>query len=139
MLRILIVDDDLYIRDLYQEICTDAGYDVSIAVDGEDGLAKLRVGGYDLVLLDVMMPKKDGIAVLQELKDHPPQKPNNVILILTNLANVPVMEETLRKGAKGFLIKTETTPDILLEHIKKHLTQKKIEPDIKPKMITLLK
>lgn len=123
MARILIVDDDLYIRDLYQEICVDAGYDVSVAIDGEDGLVKLREGGYDVVLLDVMMPKKDGLAVLQGLIDTPPQKPNKVILILTNLANIPVMEEATKKGAAGFLVKTDTTPDILLEQIKKHLPQ----------------
>jgi len=121
MARILIVDDDLYIRELYQEICTDAGYEVSVAVDGEEGFQKMHEGGFDVVLLDIMMPKKDGLGVLNELLVSPPVQPNKNIILLTNLAHEPVVKEALEKGAKAFLIKADITPDILLEKIKEYL------------------
>lgn len=121
MARILIVDDDLYIRDLYQEICTDAGYEVTVAVDGEEGFQKMHEGGFDVVLLDIMMPKKDGLGVLNELIVSPPVQPNKNIILLTNLAHEPVVKEALEKGAKAFLIKADITPDILLEKIKEYL------------------
>ena len=55
--RILVVDDDEYIRDLYNEILSDAGYDVEIASDGADALDVLEKKSFDLVLLDIIIPK----------------------------------------------------------------------------------
>ena len=66
--KILIVDDDLYLRELYEEILKDAGYDVETAINGEEGLTKLLSPSYNLALLDVMMPKLDGVGVLTKLK-----------------------------------------------------------------------
>lgn len=119
--KILLVDDDQYIRELYVEVLKDAGYEVTPAVDGEDALAKLTTGGYDLVLLDIMMPKLDGIGVLKSLKEKPATTPNGAVILLTNLAHDPVLKEATSLGAKSFLIKADITPDQLIQKVKEYL------------------
>lgn len=117
--RILVIDDDELIRDLYEEILKGEGFEVIIAKDGEDGLAHLKEGGFDVVLLDVMMPKLDGIGVLTKIKESPPQKPNGPILLLTNLDHDPSLSQALNLGAKSFLLKADMLPPVLIGHIKK--------------------
>lgn len=121
--KILVVDDDLYIRELYEEVLKNAGYDVETAVDGVDGLQKLKVGGFDLVYLDVVMPKLDGKAVLAELAKSPPLKKNGHVILLSNLGNDPVTQEAIKTGATSYLTKADITPDQLLAYTKKYLAQ----------------
>ena len=121
--KVLVVDDDLFIRELYEEVLKDDGFEVESAVDGEEGLKKIQQGGFDLILLDVMMPKKDGLGVLSELAINKPSQPNGPILLLTNLGHDPIIKEAMTKGATSYLNKADMTPDQLLENIKKFLTQ----------------
>ncbi len=120
MHKVLVVDDDEYIRDLYEEILKDSGFTVDTAVDGKDGFDKIIAGSYDLVLLDIMMPKMDGVEVLRSLAKEAKAKAEKVVL-LTNLAHDPVMKEALDLGAKAYLIKADLTPDQLVEKIKEIL------------------
>jgi len=120
--RILIIEDDVYIRDLYAEILGEAGYDVATAVDGEEGLVKAKTGGYHLILLDVMMPKLDGLGVLHGLQQNPPQNPNGQVILLTNLAQDEVVQEALKTGANDFVIKSDLNPQELLTRLKSYLT-----------------
>lgn len=120
--KVLIIDDDTYIRELYDELLKQEGYEVETAKDGETGLQKIQAGGYDLVLLDIMLPKLDGHGILVKLKESPPKNPNGPIIILTNLANDPIIEESVKLGAKASYIKSDHTPEEFLEMIKKHLT-----------------
>lgn len=119
--KILIIDDDLYIRDLYEELLKGNDRVVETAKDGEEGLAKISQGGYDLILLDIMMPKLDGFGVLTKLKDSPPKTKNGPIIILTNLANDPVIDECMKAGAKAFYIKSDHTPEEFLTMVQKYL------------------
>ncbi len=119
--KILLIDDDTYIRDLYNELLTSEGFEIDLAKDGATGLEKIQQGGYDLVLLDIMLPKIDGHGVLVKLKENPPQKPNGPIIILTNLANDPIVEESVKLGAKASYIKSDHTPEEFLNMIKKYL------------------
>lgn len=116
--KILIIDDDPQFRDLYRDIFSMASFTVDTADDGEQGLVKLRNGGWDCVLLDVMMPKMDGLQVLKSLKDNPPVQPNGPIVLLTNLAQEPIVKEGLANGAKTFFLKSEFNPDEVVEKIK---------------------
>ncbi len=120
--KILIVDDELYLRELYQEILSGAGYQVEAAVDGEDGLNKITATQYDLVLLDVMMPKLDGIGVLTKLSTQQLSHPKPIIVLWTNLSHDPVIKEALEKGAKAFLVKADLTPDQIVLQVNKFLT-----------------
>ena len=117
---VLIVDDDQYLRDLYQEVLTSEGYKVDTAIDGKEGYDKLQSCLYDLVLLDVMMPKMDGLQVLTKLAELPPV-PTRKIVLLTNLAQDPVIQEAMKKGATTYLIKADLTPDQLTARIKEIL------------------
>ncbi|OGK14800.1 hypothetical protein A3H80_03905 [Candidatus Roizmanbacteria bacterium RIFCSPLOWO2_02_FULL_37_19] len=116
--KILIIDDDEYIRDLYEEILKDAKFNVDSAVDGKDGLEKIEKNTYDLVLLDVMMPKMDGLDVLKNLAE---KKMKVNIVLLTNLSHGPVIEEGKKLGAMAYLIKADLTPDQLVEKVKSYL------------------
>jgi DNA-binding response OmpR family regulator len=119
--RILIVDDDLSVRTLFSETLTSEGFEVSTAADGEQGLARLIEGGFDLVLLDVMMPKIDGLGILTELQTHPPKVKNGKIIMFTSLHDDPAVTEGMTKGAAGAIVKSDFTPDILLKKIKELL------------------
>ena len=121
MKKVLIVDDDLYIRELYEELLKDEGYEVTTGSDGAEGLTKMSEGGYDLVLLDVMMPKIDGVGILQKLAETPAKSPNGPIIILTNLANDPVIDEAKKLGAQDSFIKSDHTPDEFLGKVKEYL------------------
>lgn len=119
--KILVVDDDLYLRDLYAEILKNAGYEVDTAIDGEEGIGKIKQGGYDLIFLDMMMPKIDGLGVLTQLSQTQPPPKNGPIILLTNLGHEPVIQEALQKGAVAYLIKADITPEQLLIEVKKYL------------------
>ena len=116
--KILLVDDDMYIRDLYNEVLKEAGYDVVSRTNGDEALTELSKGGFDLILLDIMMPKLDGIGVLKSLKEKPAAAPNGPVILLTNLAHDPVLKEATSLGAQTFLIKADMTPDQLIEKVK---------------------
>ena len=119
--KVLIVDDDLYIRELYEEVLKDAGFDVSTASDGQEGLDKMAVGGFDLILLDVMMPKVDGLGVLKQMGQMSPKSPNGKVILLTNLSHDPVIQQALDTGASSFMIKADLTPDQLIEKVNSFL------------------
>lgn len=119
--RILLVEDDTFTREMYEEVLRDAAFDVESAVDGEDGLAKIKMGGYQLILLDVMMPKMDGLEVLRALKNNPPAAANGPIVLLTNLTHDPVINMAMDLGVKTHLVKSDINPGELVEKVKEFL------------------
>ena len=120
--KILIVEDDDFLREIYVEILQQEGYNVNTAVDGEDALEKIKEGGYDLVLLDIIMPKLDGLSVMKQIKNDPNAKPNKRLIFLTNLDNDAQIKEALELG-DGYLIKSQLTPDNLLKEVKLNLAK----------------
>lgn len=118
MAKILLVEDDPNARDLYSEILTTAGYTVETAEDGEKGLVKILEGGYSLVLLDVMLPKLDGLSVLAALKKETPKEPNGKIVILSNLTQDPVIREAMNLGASDHISKPSLNPAEFIAKIK---------------------
>lgn len=119
--KILIIEDDSYTRDIYEEILKDAQFEVVTAVDGQDGLIKAQEGGYSLILLDVMMPKMNGLEVLEGLKQNPPKSTNGPIILLTNLGHEEIVQDALSKGAKSYLVKSDLDPSQLVAHVRKFL------------------
>lgn len=120
--RILVVEDEQVLRDLYVQILRDAGYLVEQAEDGELALAALVRGGYDAVLLDIILPKLDGLKILEKLaRETPPQKPNRVVIILSNLGQEDVIAKSISLGAQGYMIKSDFTPDQVVKQIKYYL------------------
>ena len=84
-------------------------------------MLKLSQGGYDLILLDIMLPKKDGIQILRELRARPPAKLNGPIVALTNLGQDTVIKQCFDLGANGYLIKSAMNPDQVIAEIKSYL------------------
>ena len=121
--RILVVEDDQFLRELYDELLREEGYEVDLASDGQEGLDKATAGGYNLVLLDIMLPKIDGLDVLRKLKAAPPKKPNGPTVLLTNLGQDSIIKEGFTLGASGYLIKSAMNPDQVLNEVKVFLNK----------------
>lgn len=119
--KILIVEDDQFLREFYQELFEEEGFFVDVAVDGETGLKKIKEGDFDLVLLDIMLPKKDGLQILRDLKISPPKSGESTIVVLTNLGQDAVIKQCFALGAQGYLIKSAFNPDQVLTEIKQYL------------------
>jgi len=117
MAKILLVDDDQFIRDIYQEVLTTAGHQVDIAIDGKQGLEKILEGGYDLILLDVMMPYLDGVGIITILEERKPKSKNGPIIFLTNLAYDSAVKELVTKKQIPCLNKSDMNPDEFLQKI----------------------
>jgi DNA-binding response OmpR family regulator len=116
--KVLIVEDDQYLKDFYQELLTSAGYDVLTAVNGQEGLEKVVAQKPSLILLDIMMPVMDGKSMLHKMREIEEFKYTPVI-ILTNAGDADNMKQTMRyDNANAFLIKSNITPDELLSAVK---------------------
>lgn len=126
--RVLIIDDDTYIRELYEEVLKEEGFDVIAAKDGEEGLAHLLTGGNDVVLLDVMMPKLDGVGVLTKLRESQPKAPNGPILLLTNLDHDPILDQAVSLGVHKHLLKADMLPPTLIAAVHAALNKAATEP-----------
>jgi DNA-binding response OmpR family regulator len=120
--KLLIVEDEEMLRELYVQIFKEAGYEVDSASDGEEAFAKMNVGGYDLVLLDIVLPKKDGVQILKDLQKFPPKTPNKSVVMLTNLGQEALNGDTIPLGVSGVIVKSDYTPDQLLEEVRKKLS-----------------
>ena len=118
--RILIVEDDPLMSRMYQKIFTFESYEVVMAGDGQEGLDKAREVVPTLILLDVMMPKLNGLQVLEKLKEDPKTKSIPVIM-LTNLAGQQDAEGALAKGAIKYIIKSEHDPKEVADMVKEIL------------------
>ncbi|OGY23127.1 MAG: hypothetical protein A2172_01975 [Candidatus Woykebacteria bacterium RBG_13_40_15] len=126
MAKILVVEDDQFLRELYEELLKEEGYEVELASDGEDGLNKMTAGGFDLVLLDIMLPKIDGLEILRRLKEKHPEKPNGPVVLLTNLGQDSIIKEGFNLGASGYLIKSSMNPDQVISEVKVFLSKSSV-------------
>ncbi len=117
---ILIIDDDRYNRDFYQELLQDNGYVVDTAENGLVGYEKMNTSPhYDIVLLDIVMPTKDGMETLTDLKARPDiREKHGPIYMLSALGQDSVVENAKELGAAGYIVKTDITPDQFLRKIK---------------------
>jgi CheY-like chemotaxis protein len=116
MAKVLIVEDDPLISRMYQKIFTFEKFDVEVAANGEEALSKLANFTPSLILLDVMMPKMNGLLVLEKLKEFDQTKHIPVVM-LTNLAGQQDAEIALSKGAVKYIIKSEYEPKQVVEMV----------------------
>lgn len=116
-MRILIADDDEFFQKFYQAQLVKAGYDVQIAPDGEVALMLIRTELPDLLILDLIMPKKDGFEVLEIIKNDPSLQKLPVIVFST-LGQEHDVTNALNLGAKGFVNKSFFDLNTLLSNIK---------------------
>jgi len=119
--RVLIVEDDQFLREFYQELLESEGMVVDVAPEGETAFNKIHEGGYDLILLDIMLPKKDGLQILREIKVNPAVKANGPIVVLTNIGQDAIIKNCFEAGAAGYMIKSALNPDQVLQEIHNYL------------------
>lgn len=106
MTKILIVEDDLVLNKSLSEYLSADGFEVFSAIDGESGLELAFSEKPDLVLLDIILPKKDGYQVLKEIRSNSEVK-NVPIVLLTNLGSISDVEKALELGATTYLVKAD--------------------------------
>lgn len=114
--RLLIIEDEHFISELYTRALTKAGYDVTVEIDGAKGLEAAKTNLFDIILLDIMIPTLTGIEVLRRLRDTtetPSLKAK--IIITTNLDQGEESRKAVEKQADGYIIKAEITPKELVE------------------------
>ena len=122
MSKILVVEDDRFLRELIIKKLSQEGFEVDFAVDGEDGLTKIKEGKPDIVLLDLILPTIDGFEVLRKLKEED-IVPSLPVIILSNLGQREDIEKGLSLGAADYLVKAHFTPDEIVQKIKSILTK----------------
>lgn len=117
MHSILIVEDDFYIRDIYSHTLIQAGYDTYIASDGNEALVKLEEHTYDLILLDIMLPKRSGLDVLRIICSNPGRYQKVPVFMMTNSGQEALIQEAFSIGASGYFLKAQLTPQNILSEI----------------------
>jgi DNA-binding response OmpR family regulator len=115
--KILVVEDDKFLRKVISLKLDREGYEVSEAVDGEKGAEKIKKEKPDLVLLDLILPGIDGFEVLSKVKTDPVLS-KIPIIILSNLGQKDDIEKGLKMGANDYLVKAHFTPDEIITKIK---------------------
>ena len=115
--KILVVEDDKFLRELIAQKIMKEGYDVIEAVDGEKGAESIRKEKPDLVLLDLILPGIDGFEVLAKMKSDPSTSEIPVI-ILSNLGQKDDIEKGLEMGANDYMIKAHFTPAEIIEKVR---------------------
>ena len=117
MASLLIIEDDKFVRDLYQHEFEKNGYDVVVAEDGELALTAVKEAKFDGILLDIMIPKIDGLEVLKKIKADSNTK-NIPVVILSNLGQDEIIRQSLQLGAKAYIVKSLYTPDQVVKEIR---------------------
>lgn len=108
--RVLIVDDEDTLRLTIKTRLSSAGFETETAVDGEEALEKLKGAPFDVVLLDINMPRMDGITALGVIAD---KYPGSDVIMLTGFADFSTAIECLKKGAKDYLVKPIDTTELI--------------------------
>lgn len=120
---VLLVDDDLTLREMYEERMKAEGFNILQATNGEEALKKAKEAKPDVILLDIMMPKVNGFDVLKELKANAELK-NIPVIVLTALIQDVDRVQGKKLGAADYIVKSETMPGEVITKIKNALGQK---------------
>lgn len=122
MKKILVVEDDNFLANVYRIKLKKAGFEITIATDGAEALEKIKSQNFDLVILDLIIPKIDGFGVLTEIRSQEKYK-TLPVLIASNLSQMEDINRALKLGANDFIVKSDITLDALIEKINKLISQ----------------
>jgi len=117
--KVLCIEDEFFISELYERALLKAGYSVNTVVDGPTGLTEAKTNQYDIILLDIMLPNMSGLEILNELRN--PANGLNIkskIIITTNLEQGEESRAAVENKADGYIVKAEITPKQLVEFLK---------------------
>jgi DNA-binding response OmpR family regulator len=118
ILNILVIEDDRFIGEMYVRSLQHAGYQVDWVTTGNEGLEAAQTKTYDLILLDVMLPEKQGTDILRLLRGDVDKIPYSRVIVLTNFDQDDESRAAMQAKADAYLIKADITPRKLIEIIK---------------------
>ncbi|MDP2664280.1 MAG: response regulator [bacterium] len=118
--KILLVEDDPFLIDIYSTKLKDAGFEVLVSDEGEEAIGKIKEENPDLLLLDIVLPEIDGWEILRRIKSDEKFK-NLKVIILSNLGQKEEVKKGMELGAVNYLIKAHYTPSQVVEEVKKVL------------------
>jgi DNA-binding response OmpR family regulator len=121
--KVLMIEEDRFLRKIYKNKLTSVGFQFIEAINGLEGLNKIFFEKPDLVLLDIILPRKNGFDVLIEMKRNKATKKIPVI-ILSNLSQESDIKRGLSLGAKEYLVKTEISLSKVVDKVKECLVLK---------------
>lgn len=116
MKKILVVEDDTFLANAYRVKLTKAGFEVKNAFDGDEAIDDLKTFTPDLIILDIVMPRKDGFTTLKEIKASEQWK-NIPVILASNLGQKEDRETGIKLGAYDFFTKTDFSLNTLIEKI----------------------
>lgn len=122
-MKILLVDDDSFLRDMYATKFTECGHIVETVGDSKQALGKIKETEYDLVLLDMIMPGMTGIELLKEVVASN-NKRNTKFVMLTNQSEASDKIEAEAAGADGYIVKAESIPSEVVKKVEEFFKQK---------------
>lgn len=118
--KVLLIEDEQVLADVLEAKLKKAGYDTTVAYDGEDGLAKIRSIKPNLILLDIVLPKINGYEVLETMKTEGNSTP---VIIISNSGQPVEIDRARELGAIDFLVKTQFDPDELISKVNNYLQE----------------
>ncbi len=131
MAKVLIIEDDPLMFRMYQKVFQLANHQVVVTTNGEDGISQAKEGDFTVILLDVMMPKMNGLDVLKQLKaDHATEA--TPVIILTNSVSDKVIKAAMSMGATEYILKSDHDPMDVVKIVEQVLEKEK-KPAPKPK------
>lgn len=122
MKKILLIEDEDYIREIYKEQLEGADFFVDDFPTGTQGLEAFDKSTYDLIILDIILPDLNGLHILKTIKGHSTKK-NTPVLIISNTDQDIMKKQGLELGAAAYLQKVQNTPDMIIDKIKMILGQ----------------
>lgn len=127
--KVLLIEDDVVLARMYQKLLNNHGFKANIAIDGEKGLKQAIEEHPDLILLDIRMPKMDGITMLKLLRNDP-WGAHVPVIILTNLdASDETVRSLLESHPAYYLVKSNTDSQLIIEKIEHIITESKTHTD----------
>ncbi|MFO0703929.1 MAG: response regulator [Patescibacteria group bacterium] len=118
---VLIAEDETALRELYMSLLQKEGYEVVGVDNGEAAYGVLLARHFDLLLLDILMPKLTGLELLDRLQRESKLDAASKIVMLTNLSDDTRIAESLRYGIRGYMVKSNYTPDIFIKEVKHYV------------------
>lgn len=118
---ILIAEDESALRDLYKSLLEQEGYDVTAVDNGEAAYEVLVARTFNLLLLDILMPKLSGLELLEKLQQEGRLAAAQNIVMLTNLSDDSKIAEALKYGIRGYMVKSNYAPDTFIAEVRNYL------------------
>ncbi|MCA9324720.1 response regulator [Candidatus Saccharibacteria bacterium] len=117
--KILCIEDEHFISELYDRALSKAGYEVTVKLDGAEGLTAAQTDEFDIILLDLMVPTMTGTEILQALRDQSKTpKLHARVIITTNLEQREETRQAIESQADGYIVKAEITPSELVDFVR---------------------